>query len=124
KGCPNRTLQNARLRQIVKIEADASIFTICRSRENVCRSRENVYDHDCSPRQIDVTRHLRLAHLANALACRRRLGSKAKEVRLRVDLGHSCVEGCVSPASDLLSLSRFTFVVMASDAVPYCERRP
>ncbi|KAM7281667.1 uncharacterized protein ISCGN_006482 [Ixodes scapularis] len=43
--------------------------------------------------EIDVTRHLRLSHLANALAYRRRLGSKAKEVRLWVDLGHSCVEG-------------------------------
>ncbi|KAM7308315.1 hypothetical protein ISCGN_011949 [Ixodes scapularis] len=97
------------------------------------RSRENFYARDCSPRllhfsltsvlvRFDVTRHLRLADLANALAYHRRLGSKAKEVRLRVDLGHSCVEGCVSPASDLLSLSRFTFVVMASDAVPYSER--
>ncbi|KAG0418285.1 hypothetical protein HPB47_004981 [Ixodes persulcatus] len=43
--------------------------------------------------RFDVTRHLRLADLAKALAYRRRLGSKAKEVRLRVDLGHSWVEG-------------------------------
>ncbi|KAG0413523.1 hypothetical protein HPB47_009331 [Ixodes persulcatus] len=42
---------------------------------------------------LDVTRHLRLADLANALAYRRRLGSKAKEVWLRVDLGHSWDEG-------------------------------
>ncbi|KAG0430378.1 hypothetical protein HPB47_022757 [Ixodes persulcatus] len=43
---------------------------------------------------FDATRHLRLADLANALAYRRRLGSKAKAgVRLRVALGHSWVEG-------------------------------
>ncbi|KAG0419972.1 hypothetical protein HPB47_003757, partial [Ixodes persulcatus] len=40
--------------------------------------------------RFDVTRHLRLADLANALAYRR---SKAKEVQLRVALGHSWVEG-------------------------------
>ncbi|KAG0414981.1 hypothetical protein HPB47_007862, partial [Ixodes persulcatus] len=34
--------------------------------------------------RFDVTRHLRLADLANAFAYRRRLGSKAKEVQLRV----------------------------------------
>ncbi|KAG0411615.1 hypothetical protein HPB47_011255 [Ixodes persulcatus] len=69
--------------------------------------RLGLLNKDLSSR-FDVARHLRLAEIANTLAYRRRLGSKAKEVRLRVGLDHSWVEGCVA------RLTNFTDDVICS----------